>query len=133
MIANATFGPCPDPYGIYGYSREPYEPLSRRLDSYYGGISMKAHSNIIFSNGLLDPWSAGGVYKDNDNPSSLQEFVREDKVSVENITENDVIAMIIPFGGHHTDLMYSSSSDPQCVTEGRKIEEDYIARWIQDW
>ena len=94
---------------------------------------MKGHSNIIFSNGLLDPWSAGGMYKDNKNPSSFREFLRDDKVSIENITENDVIAMIIPYGGHHTDLMYSSSSDPKCVTEGRNIEEAYIARWIQNW
>ena len=47
--------PCPDPYGIFGYSREPYELLSTRLDAYYGGINMDGHSNIVFSNGLLDP------------------------------------------------------------------------------
>jgi len=132
MIQNATFEPCPDPYGIYGYSKEPYEPLSIRLDTYYGGISMKGHSNIVFSNGFLDPWSAGGVYKD-DVGILLQEFFKEDKAKVQNITENDVIALIIPFGGHHTDLMYSSDSDPECVTEGRKIEERFIARWIDHW
>lgn len=94
---------------------------------------MKGHSKILFSNGLLDPWSAGGVYKDNSNPSFSQESFKEDKVSIQNITENDVIALIIPFGGHHTDLMYSSDLDPKCVTEGRNVEEAYIARWIQDW
>jgi hypothetical protein len=134
MISNATFEPCHDPYGIYGYSKEPYEPLSKHLDTYYGGISMKGHSNIVFSNGLLDPWSAGGVYKDNSNPTVSQEpAFDEDKATIQNITENDVIALIIPFGGHHTDLMYSSDSDPRCVTEGRNIEEAFIVRWIREW
>jgi hypothetical protein len=145
MIRNQTFEPCSDPYGIYGYSKEPYEPLSTWLDTYYGGISMKGHSNIIFSNGLLDPWSAGGVFKDNNNDdywgsSSLLESATAtrtsssaDRASIQNITENDVIALIIPFGGHHTDLMYKSESDPDCVTEGRQIEEEFIARWIRNW
>lgn len=133
MISNATFEPCPDPYGIYGYSREPYEPMSKRLDTYYGGISMRGHSNIVFSNGLLDPWSAGGVYFDNRNPNFSRDYFLDDKASIQNITENDVVALIIPFGGHHTDLMYSSESDPKCITEGRKIEESFIARWVLDW
>mmetsp|Transcript_21222 Transcript_21222/g.52579 ORF Transcript_21222/g.52579 Transcript_21222/m.52579 type:complete len:742 (+) Transcript_21222:219-2444(+) len=132
MISNATFGSCPDPYGIYGYSREPYEPMSKRLDTYYGGISMKGHSNIVFSNGLLDPWSAGGVYTDNRTPNFLQESFLYDKASIQNITENDVVALIMPFGGHHTDLMYSSDSDPKCVTEGRNVEQAFISRWIRD-
>ena len=134
MISNATFEPCPDPYGIYGYSKEPYEPLSKRLDAYYGGINMKGHSNIVFSNGLLDPWSAGGVYQDNINPN-LQEdvLVGEDKVVVQKINERDVVALIIPFGGHHTDLMYRSDSDPLSVTEGRNVEASFIAKWIRDY
>ena len=135
MISNATFEPCSDPYEIYGYSKEPYEPLSKRLDTYYGGIRMSGHSNIVFSNGLLDPWSAGGVYKDNINPTILQESSPfwEDKLTVQNITDNDIVALIIPYGGHHTDLMYSSSSDPSCVTESRLLEEAFIERWILDW
>jgi len=100
---------------------------------------MNGHSNIVFSNGLLDPWSAGGVYKDDDvffsnnNDIFSHESFESGKAKVQNITENDVIALIIPFGGHHTDLMYSSESDPECVTEGRKIEEEFIARWIRNW
>lgn len=29
----------------------------------YGGRNITSSSNIIFSNGLLDPWSTGGVTK----------------------------------------------------------------------
>ena len=95
---------------------------------------MKGHSNIVFSNGLLDPWSAGGVYEDNINPNLREEVMfDEDKVTIQNITENDVIALIIPFGGHHTDLMYSSESDPSCVSEARSTEASFVTKWIHKW
>ncbi|KAG7355417.1 serine carboxypeptidase S28 [Nitzschia inconspicua] len=135
MIQNVTPIPCPDPYGIFGYSKEPYDPWSTRLHTHFGGISMTGHSNILFSNGLLDPWSAGGVYKSNlllPNDGVFQ-GLHKDKALVQNITGNDVVSLIIPFGGHHTDLMYSNSSDPVCVTEAREIEERYIAKWIHEW
>jgi hypothetical protein len=57
----------------------------------------------------------------------------QDKAIVQNVTHDDVIALIIPFGGHHTDLMYSSENDPICVTDARRIEEYYISRWINKW
>jgi hypothetical protein len=57
-IQNIWPEPCPDPYGVFGYSKEPYELMSSRLDTYYGGINMDSHSNIVFSNGLLDPCEA---------------------------------------------------------------------------
>jgi len=136
MIRHVTFEPCADPYGIFGYSKEPIDPLSIRLETYYGGVNMEGHSNIVFSNGLLDPWSAGGVYEENDDSEKFiftEEFFEDGEAKVQHINKNDVIALIFPFGGHHTDLMYSSDSDPVCVTEGRKIEEEYIARWIRNW
>jgi pimeloyl-ACP methyl ester carboxylesterase len=126
IIRNVTAEPCPDPDDIFGYSKEPYELMSTRLDTYYGGISMNGHSNIIFSNGLLDPWSAGGVYK-------TDPFGPYDGPYVQNITEDDILAVIIKYGGHHTDLMYSNEADPACVTEARNLEEQYITKWINDW
>lgn len=49
----------------------------------YGGRKIDAASNIVFSNGLLDPWHGTGV--------------------LQNISDS-VIAIIIPEGAHHLDV-----------------------------
>ena len=133
MMRNVTTAPCPDPHDIFGYSKEPYDLWSTWLDAYYGGDDMNGHSNIVFSNGLLDPWSAGGVYKHQDVPKGDRWKFSSDQALVQNITGTDVIALIIPYGGHHTDLMYSSIQDPNCVTQARNIEEQYIVKWVAHW
>jgi len=129
-MRNITLGPCSDPDGIFGYSRESYDQWSTWLDTYYGGSRMSGHSNIIFSNGLLDPWAAGGVYANSPFQNSDGEY---NGPMVQNITDNDIIALIIRFGGHHTDLMYSNKMDPRCVTKARTIENLYITKWIKQW
>jgi hypothetical protein len=62
-----------------GYPAES-DPWSRWLDDYYGGLKLGAASNIVFSNGLLDPWSSGGVTK--------------------NISSS-VVAVVLDLGAHH--------------------------------
>ena len=130
VMRNVTLGPCIDPDGIFGYSRESYDKWSTWLDTYYGSSRMSVHSNIIFSNGLLDPWAAGGVYANYPFDEPDGEY---NGPMVQNITDNDIIALIIKFGGHHTDLMYSNKMDPQCVTKARNSEKHYIAKWITQW
>ena len=86
-------------------------------------------TNIVFSNGALDPWSGGGVRH--------------------NISQS-VIALNIPSGAHHLDLMfrfvdfvillilalmshcYSNDLDPSDVIEARAIEKLHIRRWISE-
>jgi hypothetical protein len=129
IVKNMTSGPCPDPDGLYGFSKEPLDLWSTWLEAYYGaGLNMDGHSNIIFSNGLLDPWSAGGVYAEHpwENPPYNGPMLQH-------ITETDVIALIIENGGHHTDLMYSSKSDPDSVTKARQIQRDYLVKWIESF
>jgi hypothetical protein len=48
---------------------------------------------------------------------------------VQNITES-VIALLIEYGGHHTDLIHSDKDDPECVINARRIEKEHIAKWI---
>jgi pimeloyl-ACP methyl ester carboxylesterase len=129
LIRNVTSQPCPDPQKIFGYSDQPYDLWSTWLDMFYGGAHLAGHSNIVFSNGLLDPWSAGGVYAAGMDPLNHPSYGGP---MVQNITES-IIALIIQFGGHHTDLMYSDERDPDCVKEARSIEKDHITKWIAEW
>ncbi|XP_021400710.2 lysosomal Pro-X carboxypeptidase isoform X2 [Lonchura striata] len=69
--------------------------------SMYGGKNISSHSNIIFSNGVLDPWSAGGV--------------------TQNIS-NSLVAVVIPDGAHHLDLRSRNPLDPKSVQQARAME-----------
>ncbi|KAK2846694.1 hypothetical protein Q5P01_009693 [Channa striata] len=85
-------------------------PRADWADTVYGGKDISAHSNIIFSNGELDPWSSGGVNY--------------------NITES-LVCIMIPEGAHHLDLRYSNARDPPSVRAARALEVKYFQQWIK--
>ena len=64
------------------------------------------------SNGLLDPWSSGGVLKNGPKGS-------------------EILAITIPEAAHHLDLRESNPSDPASVIQARKIHTQYIKKWIK--
>ncbi|RXG70442.1 Lysosomal Pro-X carboxypeptidase [Armadillidium vulgare] len=106
----------PTPWNFTEYSEMCYSkwkvmPRPLMPEIQYGGSKITAASNIVFSNGLLDPWSTGGVLK--------------------NLTDS-LIAVIIPEGAHHLDLRESDPNDPPSVIEARKIEKHFITKWIND-
>lgn len=74
-------------------------------------VLLSGASNIVFSNGLLDPWSGGGVMR---SPN--------DKVKI----------IIIPEGAHHLDLRGVNKNDPGSVREARKQELQEIEKWIRN-
>ncbi|KAM8904786.1 lysosomal Pro-X carboxypeptidase [Spinachia spinachia] len=76
----------------------------------YGGKNIASHSNIIFSNGGLDPWSSGGV--------------------TTNVTDS-LVSIVIPDGAHHLDLRYSNDYDPASVRAARALEVMYFRKWIK--
>lgn len=88
------------------------EPKLNDITLRYGGQNLRDTSNIIFSNGLLDPWSGGGVLQ-SDN----------DKIYI----------IIIPEGAHHLDLRSSNSKDPASVVQARNTESEIIGKWIQEF
>ncbi|EGG16784.1 peptidase S28 family protein [Cavenderia fasciculata] len=86
------WGVTPDPYWI---------------TNYYGGSQNVQSSNIVFSNGILDPWRAGGVIENG----------------------NEIYAVLIDGGAHHLDLRMPSPQDPQSVINARALETQLITKW----
>lgn len=76
----------------------------------YGGYGVsKWGSNIVFSNGQLDPWHGGGILS---------------------ATAPTVETVVIPDVGHHIDLMFSNPLDKGAIRAARAIEVENIAKWI---
>lgn len=68
-------------------------------------------SNIVFSNGLMDPWHLGGV--------------------LANVSDS-VVAIQIPNGAHHIDLMFSDVHDTADIQHARDMEVTLIKQWIDE-
>lgn len=78
----------------------------------YGGktfADFRYDSNIVFTNGNLDPWSSGGV----------------------NTTITPRLpAILIEGGAHHLDLRAANPADPQSVINAREQIIQLIQNWI---
>jgi len=99
---------CKDTWGV--------EPdLDRGITEFGGRKILHYISNVVFSNGALDPWSGGGV-------SYIPAWLEK---------SNNLRTIMIPEGAHHLDLMFSNEKDPISVLHARKLENDMIADWIQ--
>lgn len=90
--------------------------LTRRFGGYALGDGLAGVSNLIWSNGLRDPWSGGGFLVP--PPDAAK-------------TGNHWISM--PSGAHHLDLRAPHPDDPDDVTAARQKEETIIWSWIADY
>jgi len=87
--------------------------------NYLGGNDIQRDfqsvSNIIFSNGELDPWRAGGL---ND------QIVGNDKILVQFISQ----------AAHHLDLREPNDEhDPQSVKDARTAQVKAMRGWIHEY
>ncbi|XP_055940076.1 dipeptidyl peptidase 2-like [Argiope bruennichi] len=96
------------------YCYKTYKVLPRRdyLDVQYWGADISSSSNIVFSNGNLDPWAPGGILK--------------------NISDS-LVAVIVDGGAHHLDLREDNPNDPPSVRTARDFELANIGKWLQSY
>ncbi|RCV22159.1 hypothetical protein SETIT_4G198200v2 [Setaria italica] len=92
-------------------------PRPHWITTEYGGYKIdkvlkRFGSNIIFSNGMRDPWSRGGVLK--------------------NISSS-IIALVTEKGAHHLDFRSATKGDPDWVIEQRRQEVEIIQGWIDQY
>ncbi|GLT51282.1 hypothetical protein SLA2020_247020 [Shorea laevis] len=112
----------PAPFNLSSFTKEckslfGVQPQPHWIATYYGchDIKLILHrfaSNIIFSNGLRDPHSSGGV--------------------LENISDS-VVAISTVNGSHCLDILPAKTSDPEWLTLQRKNEVETIEGWISNY
>ena len=119
---NSMFIPQPFDYNAFTKDCQQKYKMTPRYEwvwDYLGGQDIQRDflsiSNIIFSNGQLDPWTAGGLTIP--------------------ITGNNKIDLIfIEQAAHHLDLREPNDEyDPQAVKDARKKETEIISKWILEY
>jgi hypothetical protein len=109
--------------GLYGLPKKA-DIWARWLDTAYGGLRIQYASNIVFTNGNLDPWSPAGV-RPQQTPG--------EKIPLKTLSnDGSVLSLSIDMGGHHLDLFWSDENDPQSVKDVRSIEREHIRKWIRE-
>mmetsp|Transcript_1831 Transcript_1831/g.2791 ORF Transcript_1831/g.2791 Transcript_1831/m.2791 type:complete len:584 (-) Transcript_1831:207-1958(-) len=122
-----TLAGCTAGTGLTGYPATS-DPWARHMIAEFGDFSVatSALSNVIFSNGLLDPWSAAGVYS---NPSPTLPGAYSGP-TILNISDT-VHAFILDLGAHHLDLFFlDQDNDPDCTFQARDFETAQIKLWL---
>eukprot|EP01091_Cochliopodium_minus_P011202 TRINITY_DN3116_c0_g1_i1.p1 TRINITY_DN3116_c0_g1~~TRINITY_DN3116_c0_g1_i1.p1 ORF type:complete len:495 (-),score=111.03 TRINITY_DN3116_c0_g1_i1:45-1499(-) len=96
------------------YCQEKWDvnPRPGWLKTLFGGENINYASNIIFSNGVLDPWHGGGY--------------------LSNVSDS-LIAVVIDDSAHHEDLRYPDPScDPPSITAAREQEFQILTNWMKN-
>ena len=94
---------CSNKYGVI--------PEMSWMELWYPLNLTNITSNIIWSNGLLDPWHGGGYL---------------------NSLSDTLPAVVLTSGAHHLDLRSKNSLDPPDVTNARQLEVNYFKKWLSN-
>ena len=104
------------------------KPDLHHLAQEFGGYKISDNpegvTNLIWSNGGMDPWHGGGFYP-GDKPGAAG---MEGKSHVQRGSNHYIW---IRRGAHHGDLRSSSPEDPEELTSARALEIEIISGWIK--
>ena len=95
------------------------EPRATWADTSFGGRRLRALSNVVWSNGALDPWSRLGVNRDTDFLGVLD-------------SRRGLEAVRLPNGAHHLDFFWSRDDDDDDTRRARSRESALVRRWIEE-
>ncbi|CAI9098900.1 OLC1v1035631C1 [Oldenlandia corymbosa var. corymbosa] len=92
-------------------------PREHWITTEFGGKRIKQvlkrfGSNIIFSNGMQDPWSRGSVL---------------------NNISSSIVALVTEKGAHHVDFRSATKKDPHWLVEQRRQEMEIIKGWLHEY
>ncbi|XP_031099755.1 lysosomal Pro-X carboxypeptidase-like [Ipomoea triloba] len=112
----------PPPFNLERYVKQcesfyGVPPRPHWMTTYFGGHDMKLvlkrfGSNIIFTNGLRDPWSGGGILKH---------------------ISDSLVAVVTKNGTHALDLFKAEKSDPDWLVKQRNTSLKIIKGWIKKY
>jgi lysosomal Pro-X carboxypeptidase len=95
------------------YSGTTPRPFAAAL-AYGARAALPAASNLILSNGRLDPWSSGGV-----------------TAPVPGAPPS-VLVLLIDEAAHHLDLRAADPADPAPVAAARSAEDQAMLGWLRE-
>ncbi|KAK7503719.1 hypothetical protein BaRGS_00004842 [Batillaria attramentaria] len=99
-------------YSFFCHAALGVSPRENWISLQYWGKEIKSASNIIFSNGLLDPLAQGGV--------------------LETLSPS-LIAIQIPMAAQQLDLRGENPADPPDVRAAREQEKNILTNWLYGW
>ncbi|CAI5447337.1 unnamed protein product [Caenorhabditis angaria] len=102
---------CYSTFSHLGYKKSMFHP--NIVTHNYGLSTMPTATNIIFTNGYLDPWSGYGYSK-------------------KNVLKGPIKSIILKTGAHHYDLRGAHELDTKEVKQVRIFEKNEIKKWIKE-
>merc|ERR1712048_820031 len=108
-------------------------PRQMWFTTYFGGREIDS-SNIVFSNGKLDPWARQGVLPaalPNATFSYAEGVLSSSKSSILDLGTGS-LALLIDLSAHHLDLFFTSENDPVSVVNARQQEMAKATDWIAE-
>ncbi|CAH9110470.1 unnamed protein product [Cuscuta europaea] len=96
----------------YGVKPRPHWAVTEFGGNGIENVLKKFGSNIIFSNGMQDPWSRGSVLK--------------------NISDS-IVALVTEKGAHHADFRHATKDDPDWLINQREKEIEILHKWIGEY